>query len=108
MVIPACGFDSAFDGAFGFAGAGFEEVECPVPQGGEILGGVAGAGAAWVFAEDDVEHPVELVLDAPVAADGSREFLRIQFEAAQVVAAPGAGFPVEIAHGLDHRGGGGD
>ena len=83
-MIPACGFDSSFDGTFGFAGVGFEEVECPAAQGGEVFGSVAGAGAALVFAEDDVEpfgpelmaegHPVELIFDAPVAAHGASTF----------------------------------
>jgi hypothetical protein len=39
---------------------------------------VAGAGAASVFAEDEVERPVELILDAPVAAHGVRELFPIQ------------------------------
>jgi hypothetical protein len=33
---------------------------------------------ALVFAEDDVEHPVELILDASVAAHGVRELFPIQ------------------------------
>jgi hypothetical protein len=74
VVIPACGFDSAFDRAFGFAGVGFEEVERPASQGGGIFSGVTGAGAALVFPEDDIEHPVELVFDAPVVAHGTGEF----------------------------------
>ena len=44
-VVSACGFDSAFDGAFGFAGVGVEEVE----------------------------RPVELVFHSPAAAHGGGE-----------------------------------
>ena len=73
VVNPACGFDFCFDGALWFVGVGFEEGERPAAQGGEVFGGVAGAGAALVFAEDGVEHPVELVFHAPVAAHGAGE-----------------------------------
>ena len=102
VVVPACGFDFGFDGAAGFAGVGFEKIERPAAQCGEVLGGVAGAGAALVFAEDHVEHPVELVFDAPVAAHGAGEPGRIQTQAAQVVATFDAGAPVGFTHGFDH------
>ena len=46
VVVPACGFDFCFDGSLGFAGVGFEEVERPAAQGGEVFRGVAGAGGA--------------------------------------------------------------
>ena len=43
-----------------------EEVERELADGGEILCGVALAGAGVVFTECDIEDPVELILDAPV------------------------------------------
>ena len=51
-------------------GAVAQEVEAEDAEGGEVARGVAEAGAAGVLAEDDVEAPVALVLDAPVPADG--------------------------------------
>ena len=82
VVVPAGGFDFGFERATGFAGVGLEEVERPAAQGGEVLGGVAGAGAALVFAEEDVEHLVELVFHAPVAAHGVREAGGVRAQAA--------------------------
>jgi len=37
---------------------------------GHVVGTMAGAQARTILTEDDVEDPVEAVLDAPVAADG--------------------------------------
>jgi len=44
----------------------FEEVECDPVQEREVLCGVALAFAAEVFAESDVEHPMQFVFNAPV------------------------------------------
>jgi hypothetical protein len=38
---------------------------------GEVLGGVAGAFAVKVFAEADVERPVQLIFDTPVLTNGA-------------------------------------
>src|SRR5438105_3028897 len=46
-----------------------DEVVGHVLYGGEVGRGVIGADAALVVAEDHVHHPVETVLDRPVAAD---------------------------------------
>ena len=44
-----------------------------VLEGGEIGGRVIGSDAAFVVAENHVHHPVETVLDRPVAADDGAE-----------------------------------
>ena len=54
-MILACGFDFDFDRAFGEEGVGFEEVERPAAEGGEVFYRVAALGAALVFVKDDVE-----------------------------------------------------
>lgn len=69
-------------------------------QGGGVFGGVAGAGAAAAFAEDDVEHPVELIFHAPMAAYGARETGSVQTQTGEGVAAFEAAVPVEFAHGF--------
>ena len=57
VVVPACGFDVCFDGSLGFAGVGFEEVERPAAQGGEVFRGVAGAGGACGGLNIEVRSP---------------------------------------------------
>ena len=57
---------------------------------------VAGAFAAEVFAEADVEHPVQFVFDAPVLADRAVQPRRIGLEAGDVV----ADFTLDFARGL--------
>lgn len=49
-------------------GVDFEGVEGDFAQNGKVGGGFAGAGAAGVLAHEDVEPPVQAVLDAPVGA----------------------------------------
>ncbi len=46
----------------------FEGVEGDFAQNGEVGGSFSGAGAAGVLANEDVEPPVQAVLDAPVGA----------------------------------------
>ena len=53
--------------------------------------------AALVFVKDDVEHPVEVVFYAPMTADGVGEFVRVEREAAEVVAPLDAHFPAYVA-----------
>jgi hypothetical protein len=48
-----------------------EEVEGEAAKDGEVLGAVVAAVAGPVLVEGDVEHPVQAVLDRPVAADSA-------------------------------------
>ena len=70
----------------------FEQVEGDAIENGEVLGGVAGAFAVEVFAKADIEHPVQLVLDAPVLTNGAVQTRRIGFETGDGVAGFGLGF----------------
>ena len=47
-----------------------DQVEGDTVEQGEVLGGVSGAFAVLVLAEGHIQHPVQLVFDAPVLADG--------------------------------------
>ena len=91
-----------------FGGVLAQEVEGQVVQRGEVGGGVAGAPAAFIFAQGGIEHPVEGVFDAPVAADGAGEFRGVRGQAAEVGAPLAGGRAGALARGFDHRGGGGE
>ena len=103
-MIPAGDFLLGADAAL-LGGVLAQEVEGEVAQGGQIGGGMAGADAALVLAQGDVEHPVEGVFDAPVAADGAGQFGGVRRQAAQVVAPLAGALATDLAGGLDDRGG---
>lgn len=50
-----------------------EQVEGPVAYDGQVLVGVAGADAAVVLIESHVQHPVNAVLNSPVASGRPKE-----------------------------------
>ncbi len=50
-----------------------EQAQGQPPEAGQVLGGVALADPAVVFAEDHVQRPVQLVLHAPVPAGGGEQ-----------------------------------
>lgn len=58
------------------------EVHGHVPDDGHVLGSVACSEAGEVFVEDDVEDPVEAVLDVPMGAHGGGEGLGVGDEGA--------------------------
>jgi hypothetical protein len=65
-IVPASAPDFEADG---FAvGVGSQDVEGEPPENGEVLRRVVLSGAVAVLGEVDVEHPVELVLAAPMTA----------------------------------------
>lgn len=72
-----------------------EDVEDDPAQGAEVLRRVADVGLVVVFPESRVQNPMAAVLDAPVAADGLLEILRILFPAADVVSP----FPLPLRAG---------
>ena len=58
----------------------FEDGQGDSAEPGEVLGSIAGAGAAGVLAEDHVEDPMDAVFNGPVAADACGVFkVAIQF-----------------------------
>src|SRR5262245_5614743 len=82
-VIPAGLLALALEGAF--AGVLFEDGQGDAAEPGEVLGGIAGAGAAGVLAEDHVEDPMDAVLNAPMAADPCGQHLGQFLDAGDVV-----------------------
>src|SRR4051794_22867609 len=65
---------------------GGNKVESDFAEQGKVAGGGAMAHSAIIFSEGDIENPVQSVLDAPVAADGSRQNGRIFVAAGEKVA----------------------
>jgi hypothetical protein len=49
-----------------------EEIQGHVLDGGHVFRAVAGPQPGGIVAEDDVEHPVQAVLDLPVGARTAR------------------------------------
>src|SRR5215218_11171284 len=66
----------------------------------------SGAQAVEVFMEDHVEHPVQAVLDVPVAADGAGEQARVDRRGAEIVASFAAPLAAALDLGLHHGDGG--
>src|SRR6266852_5968931 len=62
-VVPGCGFDLLLDGEFGWMDA--QDVEGELSQDREVLGSIVLSRAIGVLAQDDVEKPVQVVLDRP-------------------------------------------
>ena len=54
------------------------QVEVHVFDDGHVSWAVCGAEARKVVVEDDVEHPMETVLDAPVGSHGGGESLGLE------------------------------
>src|SRR5437773_12582750 len=65
-IVPPCAFDFAAYGRGARMRA--ESIECQLAQNGEVLRSVVLAVAGAVLVEDDVEDPVQLVLDTPMGA----------------------------------------
>src|SRR5512144_795538 len=63
-----------------------DEIEGDLAQEGQVAGSGAVAHATVILAEDDVEDPVQRVLDAPVPADGLDQDGRIVAAAGEEVA----------------------
>lgn len=69
-----------------FAWFAFEHVEGESAEDGEVEGGVVFAQAAVVLAEADIELPMEIVLDCPMASDGLEDGGGIGFERGDIIA----------------------
>lgn len=79
-----------------------EDVHGQPPQDGQVLRGVARAGARTVFVHHDVQHPVQ-GLDAPVRPHGLQRFRRRKVPRTQVVALLGGGHALDGAAAFDHH-----
>ena len=69
---------------------------------GEVEGGVVGSHAAFVVAEDHVEHPVEAVFDHPVTADHRSQGVGEEGERGDVEPRLGFDLAVGFPFALDH------
>ena len=83
-------------------GVAFERVEGEVAQKSEVFGSVTGAHAVLILGEGHIERPVQLVLDAPMAARRTGEFAGIGAKAAQEEAGFRGGLAVDLADAFDH------
>lgn len=63
----------------------FEQVEGEPIDEGEVLRSVSSAFAAQVFAEGDIEYPMEFVLDTPMLANGLIQLSGLGWETGNVV-----------------------
>src|SRR4051794_21456986 len=84
-VVPGGGFALALEAGFQ-RGVGAREVERDLAEQGQVPGGGTLAYSTGIFVETDVEHPVETVLDCPMASDGGGELCRWQLAAGEIVA----------------------
>ena len=73
-----------------------QQVKGDAVKQGKVLGGIAGAFAVEVFAEADIERPMQLVFNAPVLANGAVQPSGIGLEAGDVI----AGILLRFAAGL--------
>ncbi len=68
VVVPAGELAFAFNAVF--RGMLLEQADRETSKPGEVVGHVPLARATLVFVEGHVEHPMQRVLDAPLAANG--------------------------------------
>src|SRR5207244_2227101 len=104
VVLPSGEFELAPQGGLGVVLA--HDIESQMAQDGEIVGAVVQAVAGLIFIHDDVEAPVQPVLDAPMRAYDSVAARGGQGGAEQVIGGLGRGFGGEFA-GSDDLGNGG-
>jgi hypothetical protein len=71
-VVPCCVESFSLDSSVGGLVV-LEDVEGDAIEEGEVLRGVSCSFSAEVFAEADIEHPMQLVFNAPVLSDGPVE-----------------------------------
>ena len=72
LVVPA-GLES-FVAHRGFSRVASEDVEGQLSDDGEIGRSVVLSGSGLIFSEQDVELPVEVIFDLPVASDYAEQF----------------------------------
>ena len=73
-IVPAGAFD--FAAYRGLIGDRSQDVECKLSQESEILGCMVLSRPIAIFGEVNVEHPMQAVLDAPMAASDLDKSLR--------------------------------
>ena len=73
-----------------------------VLEGGEVGGRVIGSDAAFIVAEDHIHHPMQAVLDRPVAADDGAELAGEPGERGDEEAGLALDPAFDFARALDH------
>jgi len=86
-------------------GFAFKQVDGHMPDDTEIFRGLAFTDPAVVFAESDVQAPVQSVFDTPVFTDGFGDSRGVVCEAGDEVSGFRRGVLVEFALSCDHRDG---
>ena len=99
VVIPSGAFSAGFE-AVGSGGL-VEQVHGHVFDDGHVFGTVAGSQPGEVVVEDDVQHPVQAVLHAPVGAHGAGEGPGVQSGRAEIVPARQGGPAPGLHLGFD-------
>ena len=83
-MIP-CGFEAfSFDAAFETR-LQLEQVQGDAVEQGEVLRGISGSFTAQVFSKGHIQHPVQLVFDAPMLANLAVDQCRVGSQAGDVV-----------------------
>jgi hypothetical protein len=72
-VVPAGSFDLSPEGCL--VRVGPEEIEGKLSQEGEVFGSIVLAVSGAILVEDDVEHPMEAILDRPVRPGDMEQLL---------------------------------
>ncbi len=103
-MIPACVELFAPDASF-FSFLSFEHIEGESAEGGEVFRRITSAGSALVLPEANIQHPVQFVFHAPVAAHGPGECFHAQRQTRQIVSAFHGGLAFDLPDGLNHANG---
>lgn len=106
IVVGSSGDETAdLDAALAWDGIEADEVHGDVLEDGEVVSGMAGAGAHLVVGKGHIHAPVQTVLDRPMLADGTGGTLGIREQAADVVAVLKRALALDGPFGLDdHEG----
>src|SRR3954451_3027640 len=84
-VVPGGGLALALKAGFQ-RDVGAREIESDLAEQGQVPGRGTLTYATGIFVETDVEHPMQPVLDRPMASDGGGELCRWQLAAGEIVA----------------------
>jgi hypothetical protein len=94
----------AFDGSF--VGALTDEIKGEVADHGDVLGPMSGVQAGLILIESDVEGPVQVVFDGPMASYGLREVCSRQHAGGDVGSPLSLDFVAALDATFDHGDGG--
>src|SRR5579872_3997509 len=72
-IVPASGLDLLAHGEWG--GMGANEIGCEPAKDREVFRGIVLSAPVAVLVEDDVEHPMQPILDAPMTAHDPQQLL---------------------------------